>query len=110
MLVHIVETSPDAVLSLTNEGRIMTWNAAAEKRFGFSEQETIGQPLALILPPEERAEAEKILQTVQHPGAAQHWQTRLTCKDGSRVPVSLIAAAARDAGGEIVGVSLVASP
>jgi PAS domain S-box-containing protein len=108
VLAQIVKTSPEAVLSLTNEGRIMTWNAAAERRLGFSEQETIGQPLTLVLPPEERAEAERILQTVRQGGPAQHWQTKLNHKDGSRVAVSLTVASVRDAEGKIVGVSLVA--
>ncbi len=110
MLVHIVETSPEAVLSLTNDGCIMTWNAAAEKRLGFSEQETIGQPLTLVLPPEERAEAERMLHTVRQGGPAQQWQTTLNHKDGSRVVVSLTVSSARDAEGKIVGVSVVARP
>ncbi len=110
VLAQIVKTLPEAVLSLTNEGCILTWNAAAENRFGFSEQVATGQPLALVLPPEGRAEAERMLQTVRQSALAQQWQTTLNHKDGSRVPVSLTAAPARDAAGKVVGFSLVVLP
>ncbi len=108
MLMHIVETCQDAVFSLTREARIMTWNAATERLFGFSGQEAIGQPLAFILPPKELPEAERILGTLQRGEPAQQWRTTLNRKDGTRVAASLSAASVRDADGKVVGVSVVA--
>ena len=110
MLAHIVETCQEAVFSLTTGSRIMTWNAAAEKLSGFSGPEAIGQPLALILLPEERSKAERILETIGCGDPVQHWQTTLNRKDGTRVEVSLSAASARDAEGKVIGVSVVARP
>jgi PAS domain S-box-containing protein len=110
MLVHIVETCQDAIFSLATDGMIMTWNAATEKLLGFSAQEALGQPLALIVPPEEGPKAEQILGTLQRGGPDQQWQTRLNRKDGSRVAVSLTATSARGPGGKAIGVSVVAHP
>ena len=110
LLAHIVETWPDAIFSLTTEGRVMTWNAATEKLLGYSGKEAAGQPLAFIVPPEERSKAEQMLDTVQRGEPGQQWQTTLNRKDGSRVEVSLTASAARDAEGKVIGVSLVARP
>jgi PAS domain S-box-containing protein len=110
LLAHIVETWQDAIFSLTTEGRVMTWNAATEKLLGYSGKEAAGQPLAFIVPPEERSKAEQMLGTVQRGEPGQQWQTTLNRKDGSRVEVSLTASAARDAEGKVIGVSLVARP
>jgi PAS domain S-box-containing protein len=110
LLANVVTNARDAIICLTPEGRITTWNAAAEKLFGFSGQEAIGQPLVLIVPPEERSKAEQILGSLQHGEAAQPWQTDLNRKDGSRVEVPLVAAPARDAEGKVIGISIVAHP
>jgi PAS domain S-box-containing protein len=108
MLSHIVETSPDAVFSLTTEGRIMTWNAATERLLGYSAKEAAGQELAFVLPPDQRARAEQALDSVRRGAAAQQWQTVLHAKTGSPVEASLTASAARDAAGTVIGISLVA--
>lgn len=110
MLAHIVETGRDAVFSLTSEGRVMTWNTATEKLFGFSGQEAIGQPIARIVPPEQLPKAEEILRTLQRGEPVQPWPSTLNRKDGSSVEVSLTASAAHDAAGNLIGVSVVACP
>jgi PAS domain S-box-containing protein len=94
LLAHIVET----------------WQDATEKLLGYSGKEAAGQPLAFIVPPEERSKAEQMLGTVQRSEPGQQWQATLNRKDGSRVEVSLTASAARDADGKVIGVSLVARP
>src|ERR1035438_5191157 len=60
MLASIVDGAHDAILSVTPQGRIATWNAATERLFGFSALEAVGQPLALIIAPERQAEQERI--------------------------------------------------
>jgi PAS domain S-box-containing protein len=107
LLANIVANSRDAIICLTPEGRITTWNAAAQKLFGYSGQEVVGQPLVLILPPEERSKAEQILGSLQRGEAAQPWRITLNRKDGTRVEVPVTTAAARDAEGKIIGVSIV---
>ena len=111
LLVHIVETSPDASFSLTTESRILTWNAAAQKFIGYTGQEAVGQLASSILPPEERPRAEEMLRALQcGRQTTQHWQTSLNRKDGTRIPASLAASAARDAGGKVVGIAVVVRP
>ncbi len=110
MLAHIVETSPEAVLGLSAKGRIMTWNAAAEKLFGFSRQEAVGQPWALIVPQEERPKAEQVFGHLQRGEPAGPWQVALNRKSGARVEVSLTASSARSAEGKVIGVAVTARP
>jgi PAS domain S-box-containing protein len=109
-MTNIVETSPDAIFTLTTESRIMSWNAAAEKLLAYTRHEAVGQPLALILPLDERPKAEQILGTLQRGQPTQHWQIALNRKDGFRVEVSLTATTARDAENKVVGLSVVARP
>jgi PAS domain S-box-containing protein len=97
-------------LSVTNEGRIMTWNTAAEKLLGYSAQETADQSLTLLLPAEERSKTDEATARVLRGEPAQPWQTKLKRKDGSLVEVSLAASCARDAEGRIIGAALVARP
>jgi PAS domain S-box-containing protein len=108
MLSHIVETSPEAVLSLNTEGRIMTWNAATEKLLGYSGKEAAGQELAFLLPPDQKPKAEQALDSVRRSAVPQQWQTVLHAKNGSRVEALLTASAVRDEAGTTIGVSLVA--
>jgi PAS domain S-box-containing protein len=110
IMANIVETSQDAIFSLTTESRILSWNPAAANLLGYTGQEAIGQPAAFILRPEERPRAEQILGTLQRGQPTHHWQTALNRKDGTRVQVSLTAATARDAQGKVIGVSVVARP
>ncbi len=109
-LAHVVETGPDATFCLTNEGRVMTWNAAAGRLLGYSETELVDDGLTSIVPPGERQKAEKALAALQRGEPDQRWQTTLNRKDGSRVEVSLAASSARDDQGRVVGVSVVAVP
>ena len=109
-MTNIVETSPDAIFTLTTENCIMSWNASAEKLLGRTRQEAVGQPLASLLPPQERANAEQTLGTLQRGQPTQHWQITLNRKDGSRVDVWLTATTARDAENKVVGLSVVARP
>jgi PAS domain S-box-containing protein len=109
-MTTIVETSPDAIFTLTTENRIMTWNAAAEKLLGCSRHEAVGQPLAFLLPPQEHSQVEQILGTLQRGRPTQQWRTTLSRKDGTHLQVSLSGASARDAEGKVLGVSVVARP
>jgi PAS domain S-box-containing protein len=109
-MTNIVENSPDAILALTTDNRIMSWNAAAEKLLGYTRHEAVGQPLDVILLAQERKQAQQILGTLHRGRPTQQWRTTLSCKDGTQLQASLNGASARDADGKVIGVSLVARP
>jgi two-component system, chemotaxis family, CheB/CheR fusion protein len=107
-LAAIVESSDDAIVSKTLEGRIQSWNAAAERMFGYTAQEAIGQSITLIIPPERLAEEEHILATLRRGEPIDHFETTRIAKDGRRVDVSLTVSPVRDASGVVIGASKIA--
>ena len=107
-LADIVQNARDAILSVTDHGRIATWNPAAEKLLGFSAPEAIGQPLALIVPASYRQQEQLILDKINRGEAIERWDTVLTSKDGSAITVSLTISPVKDSGGKLIGASVVA--
>jgi len=103
-----VESSDDAIVSKTLDGRILSWNAGAMRIFGYQAAEMIGKPITIIIPPELREEEQRILETLQRGGRIDHFETTRVCKDGRRISVSLTVSPIRDARGVIVGASKVA--
>lgn len=108
LLASIVDTARDAILSITLEGRIATWNAAAERLFGFPASEAVNLPLALIVPPEHRAALERLLQQISRGECTEQWQTVLRSKGGSSVAASLTFSPVNNRSGKRIGVSLIA--
>jgi PAS domain S-box-containing protein len=107
MLASIVDTAQNAILSVTPEGRIATWNAAAERSLRFSAREVIGQPLALIVPPEHQAEQERLLQQISRGERTEEWHTVLCGKGGCSVAVSLTLSPVKNRSGVLIGASLI---
>jgi PAS domain S-box-containing protein len=103
-LAAIVESSGDAIISKTLEGRVQTWNEAAEALFGYRAQEIVGKPITLIIPPEQQQEEEQILETIRKGGSVRLDTIRLA-KDGRRIPVSIRISPVRDKEDRIVGAS-----
>ena len=106
-LAAIVENSDDAIASRDLERRIVTWNAAAERLFGYSAAEIIGQSVSLIIPPDQvavAAQTREVLASGQPVPATD--AVRLT-KDGRRIDVSITQSPIKDAGGRVIGVSLI---
>jgi PAS domain S-box-containing protein len=108
LLAAIVESSDDAIVSKTLEGRIRSWNAGAERIFGYTAAEVIGQPITIIIPHELRDEEQRILDQVRRGERIEHFDTIRITKDGRRIPISLTVSPVRDSRGEIVGASKVA--
>ena len=108
MLASIVDSSQDAILSVTPQGRIATWNAAAERLIGFSALEAVGQPLGLIIAPERRAEEERILEQVNRGQPTKPWHTLLMCKSGATAEMSLMLSPLKGQSGAIIGASVIA--
>ena len=108
LLAAIVQSSDDAIVSKTLEGRIQSWNAGAERIFGYTVAEAVGQPITIIIPPELRDEEKSILERVGRGDRVDHFDTTRVTKDGRRISISLTVSPVRDSRGIIVGASKVA--
>jgi PAS domain S-box-containing protein len=107
-LAAIVESSDDAIISKTLDGVIISWNAAAERLFGYSASEAIGKPITTIIPPDRLSEEWEILARIRAGERVDHFETIRLARDGHPVEVSLTISPVRNATGEIVGASKVA--
>lgn len=107
-LAAIVESSDDAIVGKDLAGIVTSWNAGAEKIFGYSASEMVGQPIGRMIPAERRDEEEDILAHVRRGESVRHFDTVRLRKDGRPVAVSITVSAIKDAAGEIIGASKVA--
>jgi PAS domain S-box-containing protein len=104
----IVESSSEAVIGKTLEGTVTSWNAAAERMYGYTAEEAIGQPISFIVPEELREDLQEIMARLGRGERVERAETVRVRKDGSRLDVSLIISPIRDASGRLVGASTVA--
>lgn len=107
-LASIVESSDDAMLSITLNGDIVTWNSGAERMYGYKAAEMIGKPVKRIFPDSRRDEAEHLLQRIKRGQSIQQFDSQRKTKDGSLIGVSLTVSPIRDASGKIIGASSIA--
>jgi len=107
-LAAIVDSSDDAIISKDLNGFITTWNASAERIFGFSAEEAIGKPGTIIVPPEFHAEEAHILRRVTRGERIDHYETVCLTKDKKEKNVSLSVSPVRDSAGNVVGASKIA--
>jgi PAS domain S-box-containing protein len=107
-MAAIVEGSQDAIYSVSLDGRIQFWNAAAQALFGYTAQEAIGQPVTLIIPPERLAEEQQIIEAAMRGGSLEGFETTRTSKDGRRIDVCLSISLVRDSLGTAIGISKIA--
>ena len=104
----IVEYSDDAIIAKTVDGVISAWNPAAERMFGYTEQEAVGQPITMIIPPELYDEEHDILRRLRAGERVEHCETVRVTKGGKRIDVALAISPVRDAAGKIIGCSKIA--
>jgi PAS domain S-box-containing protein len=107
-LAAIVESSDDAIVSKDLNGVILSWNAAAQRIFGYTEAEVLGRSITLIIPPELWDEESRILRRLRAGEHIQHYETVRLTKQGKSVDVSLTFSPMRDSNGKIVGASKIA--
>jgi len=105
LLSAIVNSSDDAIVSKTLDGIVTSWNPAAEKMFGYTAAEVIGQSIRLIIPPELQAEEDFVLSQIRRGEKVDHFETVRQTKDGRRLHISLTVSPIRNANGVVVGAS-----
>jgi PAS domain S-box-containing protein len=108
LLASIVESSDDAIISKDLDGVITSWNKSAERLFGYTASETVGQSITMLIPPERLDEEPRILASLRRGERVDHFETVRVRKDGTRLNVSLTISPVKDAQGRIVGASKVA--
>ncbi|MBW4888420.1 PAS domain-containing sensor histidine kinase [Mucilaginibacter sp. HMF5004] len=108
LLSAIIESSDDAIISKTLHGIITSWNPAAEKLFGFTSVEAIGQHITMIIPSERLKEEDFIISQVSQGNQVNHFETMRQRKDGSLVNLSISVSPIRDSTGKIIGASKIA--
>jgi PAS domain S-box-containing protein len=107
-LATIVESSDDAIISEDLDGVIVSWNRAAQRIFGFTEAEAIGQPITIIIPLELQEEENKILQRLWAGESIEQYETFRVTKEGKKLNVSLVISPLKDSTGRIIGASKIA--
>jgi two-component system sensor histidine kinase UhpB len=108
LLASIVDSSDDAIVSKTLDGVITSWNAGAERLFGYTTKEAVGQPISMIIPLDRRDEETRILARLSQGDRIDHFDTVRRRKDGSRLDISLTISPVRDSAGKIIGASKIA--
>lgn len=107
-LASIINFSDDAIVSKNLEGIITSWNAGAEKIFGYSQDEVIGKPITIIIPREKLHEEPEILRKIGSGEYIHHYVTDRVRKDGSIVHISLTVSPIKDSNGRVTGISKIA--
>jgi PAS domain S-box-containing protein len=104
----IVQSADDAIIARNLQGLISAWNVGAQRMFGYTEAEAIGQPITIIVPPALLDEEKDILRRVGAGERIEHYETRRVAKDGKKIDVSITVSPVRDVEGRIIGASKIA--
>ncbi len=107
-LASIVESSDDAILSKTLDGIIVSWNAGAQRIYGYTADEAIGQPVTILCAPEHREDILRNLERVRRGIHIEHFETTRIRKDGRKIDISLSLSPIKGASGEVIGASGIA--
>jgi PAS domain S-box-containing protein len=108
LLAEVVASSDDAIITKTLDGIITSWNLGAQRMFGYTAEEVIGQPVTLLIPPDHLDEEPAILQRLRRGDRIEHYETVRRRKDGTLLNVSLSVSPMRDVNGTIFGASKIA--
>lgn len=107
-LAALVRTSNDAIISKTLDGIITSWNEAAERMYGYSASEIIGQSILTLIPPERADEEPKIIEELKRSGVINHFETQRITKDKRLIDISITVSLIKDSEGNIIGTSKIA--
>ena len=101
----IIQGSDDAIMSIDLEGIVTSWNAGAERIFGYAASEAIGLPVTIIVPIELRGEEQEIIRRIRQREYVEHWETIGCKKNGSCIDISLTLSPIKNSQGQIIGIS-----
>jgi PAS domain S-box-containing protein len=104
----IVDSSDDAIVSKNLDGVITSWNKGAERIFGYTAEEAIGEPITIVIPQDRQDEERAILTRIRRGERIDHFETVRQRKHGSLIAVSLTVSPVKNAEGKIVGASKIA--
>jgi PAS domain S-box-containing protein len=107
-LAAIVASSDDAIISKTLEGTITSWNAGAQRTFGYAAEEAVGRPITILIPPDRLDEESQIIERLRRGESVRHFETVRLTKDGREINVSLAISPIKDAAAQIIGASKIA--
>lgn len=107
-LAAIVESSDDAIISKDLNGIVTSWNAGAERMFGFKQEEMVGESIIRIIPEELHQDEQRILETLRRGDRIDHFETVRVTRTGERIHVSLTISPIRDQSGKVIGVAKIA--
>jgi PAS domain S-box-containing protein len=108
LLAAIVESSDDAIIAMTLDGTIVSWNRAAEDLYGYTGPEAVGAHLTLIVPDDRRDELDEIMSAIRAGERVAHLETVRVHRDGHHIDVSLTVSAICGASGTVIGASAIA--
>src|SRR5262249_14464071 len=108
LLAAIVNSSDDAIIGIDLNGVITSWNKSAERLFGYTAQEAIGQPIKMLIPPDRQHEEPEMLARLNRGERVDHFETVRISKDGSLLEISLTISPIKDATGRVIGSSKIA--
>ncbi|MGO8943378.1 MAG: PAS domain S-box protein [Syntrophobacteraceae bacterium] len=108
LLAHIVESSGDAIMGITLDGIVLSWNKGAENIYGYHAGEVVGKPVSILLPSDLPGDVSNILDRIRRGEQVEHYQTTRISKDGKKVHISLTVSPILDATGRIIGASSIA--
>jgi len=108
LLAAIVLSSDDAIIAKTLDSVIVSWNRGAEVLYGYSAAEAVGQPIAMLVPPDRPDEVPAIMQRIKRGEFAHRLETRRVRKDGSTIDVALTISPIYDDNGELTGAATIA--
>jgi two-component system, chemotaxis family, CheB/CheR fusion protein len=107
-LAAIIESSDDAIISKDLNGNITSWNAGAQRLFGYSPDEIIGKSIMRLIPPERQDEEPRIIERIRRGERLDHYETVRRCKDGTLLDISVTVSPLKDHRGQIIGASKIA--
>jgi PAS domain S-box-containing protein len=109
-LVAIVESSDDAIVGKDLDGSITSWNAGAERIFGYAAEEIIGKPITILIPPDYQKEEEAIIERIRRGQRVEHFETVRQRKHGSLIDLSMTISPVKNSQGKVIGASKMGLP
>ena len=107
-LAAIIESSDDAIITKDLNGTITSWNAAAERLFGYKPDEIVGRSILTLIPPDRQHEEPDIIERIRRGERIDHYETVRRRKDGSQFDISVTVSPLKDQKGQIIGASKIA--